>query len=85
MAHKTIMMRRYTFDKHQTWMQRIVECASWYRRTTGQVPTIAHVALSAKDAPAEMGVVRIERAWGVGRNEIDLGVEPAVSPLEAQG
>jgi hypothetical protein len=73
MASKHRDMWRYVFDPSQSWQQRVVNAATLYRQRTGASPTVAHVSRLHADAPAQVGIVRIERAWGLGKNEIDLG------------
>lgn len=77
MPHSSILMRRYTY-KGEDWTAMIIASATLYRVSTRQVPTLCHVPKSAIHAPERVGVIRVERAWGLQAHEMDLGVEQKV-------
>lgn len=82
MPHPTIPMRRYTY-KGNDWTAMIIASATLYRDSTRQVPTLCHVPQSATHAPERVGVIRVERAWGLQAHELDLGVAPVVEVTNA--
>jgi len=55
--------------------QNVAFCARRYFEANGVVPTVCHVSLCLQEVPANVGPVRIERAWGLYPQEMDLGVE----------
>jgi hypothetical protein len=69
------MSRHYIPQSVGDCFDRIVAAATEHHTNHGTVPTLAHIPVSITEYPREIGVLKVERAWGLGPHEIDLGVE----------
>ena len=68
-------LRRYTFDRKQSWIKRVAECFAQYYAELGVAPNVARVSVFCKEFPDKVGPVKLVRGRGLFEWEMEMGVE----------
>jgi hypothetical protein len=78
-------MRRYTFDRKQSWIKRVAECVIQYHAELGVVPNVARVSSFCKEYPQQVGPIKLVPGRGLFEWELELGIvsEKAQSAQQA--
>ena len=68
-------IKRYTFDRKQSWIKRVTECVAQYYAEYGVVPNTARVSTFCREYPQQVGPVKLVTGRGLFEWEMELGIE----------